>query len=183
VLLFLVAAVVVSAVAAAWDWRTGRIPNWLTYGAIVAGVVGHWVVGWVVGGAKVGLYEGAVSTFGIVFCSVAPAAMYWKGAMGGGDLKLFAAIGALCQPMLGIEAQVYALLTAAIVAPARLAYEGKLFRVLGATVAVALNPFRPEKKRRPIPQEAMTWFRLGPSVLAGTTVTLVIHYLAMLPPR
>jgi prepilin peptidase CpaA len=183
VLLFMVAAVVVSAVAAAWDWKTGRIPNWLTYGAILVGVVGHSVYGWAVANTKVGLYEGAVATCGMLFCSIAPAALYWKGAMGGGDVKLFAAVGALCQPMLGIEAQVYALLTAAIMAPARLAYEGKLFRVFGATMSVLLNPFRSEKNRRPVPEEARTWFRLGPSVLAGTTVTLVIHLLAALPPR
>lgn len=181
-LLFMVAAVSVSAVAAAWDWRTGRIPNWLTYGAIAAGVLGHLVLGWVVAGAKSGLYEGAVSVFGAVFCSLAPAVLHAKGAMGGGDLKLFAAVGALCQPMLGIEAQVYALLTAAVVAPARLAYRGELFKVLGGALSVLLNPFRSEKKRRSVPAEAMTWFRLGPSVLAGTTVTLAIHGFAALPP-
>jgi prepilin peptidase CpaA len=179
----MVAAVAVSAVAAGWDWKTGRIPNWLTYGAIAAGVLGHTIHGWVMATTKVGLYEGAVSTFGAFLCSLAPAAMYWKRAMGGGDLKLFAAIGALCQPMLGLEAQVYSLLTAAIMAPARLAYEGKLFRVLGGTMSVLLNPFRSEKKRRPVPEEAMTWFRLGPSVLAGTTVTLIVHALAALPPK
>ena len=51
--LFMVAAVAVSAVAAAWDWKTGRIPNWLTYGAILAGVVGHSVYGWAAANTKI----------------------------------------------------------------------------------------------------------------------------------
>jgi prepilin peptidase CpaA len=55
--------------------------------------------------------------------------------MGGGDLKLFAAIGALLQPLLGIEAEAYALFTAAIIALANLAYRGSLFRVLGSSFA------------------------------------------------
>ena len=176
---FLLASVFVSAAAAAWDWRTGRIPNWLTLGSAVAGIVGHGAHGWVVAGWRVGLYESAAATGGLLFCCLAPAAMYFTGAMGGGDLKLFAAIGALCQPMLGIEVQMYSLVVAAIAAPARLAYQGRLLHVLGGTLALLLNPFRSRDKRRTVPTEAKTWFRLGPSVFAGAVITLVLHTTAL----
>jgi len=162
---FLLTAIALTAIAAIWDYRTGNIPNWLTVGGLVAGVVGHLVYGWVVVSFKAGVYEGAFSVAGVLFCSLAPAVMFWKGGMGGGDLKLFAAIGALCHPLLGIEIQMYALVVAAVVAQARLAYEGRLFRVLAGSVALLLNPFRPKAQRRAPPAEAMVWFRLGPAIL------------------
>jgi prepilin peptidase CpaA len=180
-LTFLLAAVAASAIAAIVDYRTGQIPNWLTLGGIVAGVVGHLAQGWVSEGARAGLVEAGFAVGGLVFCSLAPAVLYVKGGMGGGDLKLYAAIGALCQPMLGIEAQMYSLVIAAIVAPARLAYEGKLFRVLGRSLTLLVNPLRPAVRRHEVPVEALTWFRLGPAIFGGTLVTLVIHGFALLP--
>lgn len=180
-LTFLLAAVAASAIAAFADYRTGLIPNWLTLGGIVVGVLGHLVRGWALGGFGVGLTEAAFSLGGLLFCSIAPGILYWKGGMGGGDLKLFAAIGALCQPMIGIEVQMYALVIAAIVAPARLAYEGKLFRVLASSVALIVNPLRPAEKRREVPAETLTWFRLGPAIFGGTLVALAIHGYALMP--
>jgi prepilin peptidase CpaA len=180
-LIFLLAAVAVSAIAAVVDYRTGLIPNWLTLGGVVAGLVGHLIYGWATQDLRAGLIEGAFAVAGMVFCSIAPVILYVKGGMGGGDLKLYAAIGALCQPMLGIEAQMYSMIIAAIAAPARLAYQGKLFRVLGRSFTLLLNPLRPAEKRREVPAEAMTWFRLGPAIFGGTVVTLVIHAYVLLP--
>jgi prepilin peptidase CpaA len=179
-LTFLLAAVAASAIAAFADYRTGEIPNWLTLGGIVAGVLGHFVYGWALGGFGSGLTEAAFALGGLLFCSIAPGILYWKGGMGGGDLKLYAAIGALCQPMLGIEVQMYSLVIAAIVAPARLAYEGKLFRVLASSFALLLNPLRRADKRREVPAETLTWFRLGPAIFGGTLVALVIRSYALL---
>lgn len=168
-----------SAIAAVADYRTGRIPNWLTLGGILVGVVGHVVYGWIAVDRTTGLSNGAFAVAGLLFCSLAPGLLYWKGGMGGGDLKLFAAIGALSHPMLGIEAQMYSFLIAAVIAPARLAYEGKLFAVLGASLALLLNPLRRAEKRRVLPEETLTWFRLGPAIFAGTLTTLVIHGYAL----
>jgi hypothetical protein len=69
----------------------------------------------------------------------------------------------------------YSFLVAAVLAPARLAYEGKLFSVLRASFSLLLNPLRPADKRKALPEETMTWFRLGPAIFAGTLATLVIH--------
>lgn len=169
---FLLTAVVLSAIAAVLDHKTGNIPNWLTLSGIVLGVVGHVAYGWVGSSFMAGVYGGAFSLAGVLFSSLAPAVMFSKGAMGGGDLKLFAAIGALCHPMLGIEIQLYALVVAAVVAQARLVYDGRLFRVLGGSAALLLNPFRPKEKRREPPAEAMVWFRLGPAIFAGSLFAL-----------
>jgi len=166
--LFLMAAVALSAAAAWTDWRTGRIPNWLTLGGALVAIVGHTVYGWAVEDWQTGLYQGAFSVAGLLFCSIAPAILFWKGGMGGGDVKL-------CHPLLGIETQMYALVVAAVAAPARLAYHGRLFQVLGASLALLFNPFLPPNRRRAAPAEAMTWFRLGPAILVGALVTLLVH--------
>ncbi|HYP74648.1 MAG TPA: A24 family peptidase [Polyangiaceae bacterium] len=178
--LFLSFTVVVCAVAALSDLRTGLIPNWLTLGALLAGVLGHLVYGTLLIDGRTGLHEAFASLAGLVLCAIAPGILYWKGAMGGGDLKLFAAIGALCQPLIGIEVQMYALVVAAVIAPARLAYEGRLLRVMGGTLSVALNPFLPRARRRALPPEALTSFRLGPAIFAGAALSLVLRSYALL---
>lgn len=171
----LVAAVLVTAAGAWTDWRTGQIPNWLTFGGGAAGVLGHFVIGTLAVDWSVGLVEAGFAFGGTVFCALVPMFMFYKGAMGGGDVKMFAAVGALCQPLLGIEAEMYAFVVAAVVAPARLAYEGKLLRVLGNSLSLAINPLRPEKRRREMPPEMFTWFRLGPAIFVGTVLLLLIH--------
>jgi prepilin peptidase CpaA len=178
-LYFLLIATVVTGVAAWTDFRTGHIPNWLTVPALVVGIVGHGVLGWYVAGPREGLIEAATSVAGVVLCSVAPGIMFWKGGMGGGDLKLFAALGALLHPMIGIEAEMYAFVVAALVAPARLAYEGRLFRVLKNSLALLLNPLRSKNSKQEIPPEVMTWFRLGPAIFVGTLAALIAHAYAL----
>jgi prepilin peptidase CpaA len=102
--------------------------------------------------------------------------LYAVGGGRGGDVKLLAAVGAICRTTIGIEAVFYAFLIAAIYAQARLAYEGKLLRTLGNTVAIVVNPFLPKARRRKLSKEAMTWTRLGPSVFAGTVVAVLLNW-------
>lgn len=168
-------AVAVCGVAAYTDWRTGLIPNWLTFGAILGGILAHFALGTWVGGVRLGAAEAGWSLLGMLFCSAAPLLIYFKGAMGGGDLKLFAAIGALCQPMLGIEAEMYGLVVAAVIAPAQLAARGELLRVLGNSLALVVNPLRPAARKRELPPQMMTWFRLGPAIFAGSLLVVMVH--------
>lgn len=176
----LLAGVLGTAVAAFTDYRTGLIPNWLTLGGIAAASAVHAAWAWQAGGAVAAGYALLASAAGVVFCSLAPGFLYWKGAMGGGDLKLFAAIGALFHPMLGIQAQMYAFVIAAVLAPARLAYEGRLMSVLGSTLAVLVNPVLPREKRRSLPPESLTWFRLGPAIFAGTLLAALLRGYSLL---
>jgi prepilin peptidase CpaA len=175
VIYFVLAATLAAGMAAWTDWRTGLIPNWLSLGAISLGILGHFGSGFLAGGLRTGAVEAGLALAGLLLCALAPGFMYWKGGMGGGDLKLFAAIGALCQPMLGIEAQMYGFVVAAIVVPARMAFRGELLRVLGNSLALALNPLRPAARRREVPPEVMTWFRLGPAIFAGMLLVVLAH--------
>jgi prepilin peptidase CpaA len=174
---FLIAAVVIAALAAVFDWRTGEIPNWLTHGALVVAPFAH------VAHASVGqaptveaLQEGGFSLAGALLCALVPLLLFRQNAIGGGDVKVLAAIGAILQPKLGVEAEMYAFFGAAIVAPARLAYEGKLFRTLKNAMVLLVNPFLPKDKRREVEQEAMSWFRFGPAVFVGTALAVALNW-------
>jgi prepilin peptidase CpaA len=174
---FLIAAAVVAGVAAWTDARTGHIPNWLTFGTLGVALVGHAALAWHVQHSwRAGMAELGYSLVGAIACALVPAFMYWRGAIGGGDIKLFAAIGALCHPMIGLEMETYAFVAAAILAPAKMAYEGTLFKTLGRSLALATNPFRKAENRKELPPEMMTWFRLGPAIFLGAAATVLLHW-------
>jgi prepilin peptidase CpaA len=81
---------VLGCAAVASDLRRGTIPNWLTAGGVTAGLAcglaseGARGLGWAA--------AGAVAGFALFF------AMHALGGMGGGDVKLMAAFGALLGP-------------------------------------------------------------------------------------
>ena len=174
---FLVAAVIVAALSAYADWRTGHIPNWITLGALVLAPIAHTARAATRGiGAQAALVEGGFSILGVVVCSLIPLFLYRQNALGGGDVKLFAALGGILQPVVGFEAMSYGFFAAALIAPARLAYEGKLLNTLRNVVSLAVNPFLPKAKRREIVPEAMSWFRMGPAIFLGVVVTAFLHW-------
>ena len=175
---FFVAAVVVSALAAWSDWRTGEIPNWMTLGPLLVAPVAHAVVNYVYAGSSAALEAGLFSVLGAVACGAVPLILYRFEAIGGGDIKLLAAMGAICRPMVGIECEFYAFIAAAIYAPGRLAFQGKLMTVLGNTLALVVNPFLPKKRRRELSPEMLTELRFGPSVFAGTVIAVFLNWRA-----
>ncbi len=84
---FVGGACVCALLAAAWDVGKGRIPNRLTYGGVVAGLVLRaCLFGW--RGMGDGLVAGFASA-GVFFL------FFLVRAMGGGDVKLMAAVGCL----------------------------------------------------------------------------------------
>ena len=121
-------------------------------------------------------FEGGFSVAGACVTAVVPLVLYRQNAIGGGDLKLLAALGALCHPSLGLELEMYAFMAALVIAPARLAYDGKLFRTLKNTIYLMFNPVLPKEKRKAVEPEAMTWFRLGPCIFIGVAVTTAFHW-------
>jgi prepilin peptidase CpaA len=173
----LVVAVAVALVAAVTDWRKGEIPNWLTYGALVFGPVLH--VGRMLAANQAmesALTEGGYSVAGAVVCALVPGMLYRQGAIGGGDLKLLAGIGALLQTMAGVEAEMYGFFSAALVAPAMLAYQGKLIVTIKNSFTIFTNLFVPEAKRRAVEETALSWLRLGPPMAFGVALTAYLHW-------
>lgn len=82
---FLVSASLIAAIAAVNDVRKARIPNWLTYGGLAAALVARAATGWQ--GLLSGLAGSAIAG-GVFFL------LFMVGGMGGGDMKLMAAMGA-----------------------------------------------------------------------------------------
>src|SRR3954468_19461743 len=83
-----VAALVLT--AAAIDFRSRRIPNWLTIAGVCAGLLLHGVTaGWSGIGTSLG---GMLLGFGVYLI------LYCLRAMGAGDVKLMAAVGAIIGP-------------------------------------------------------------------------------------
>jgi len=174
---FLAAAVLVTAIAALTDWRTGKIPNVLTFGALGAAPVAWVLYDLILGTSRtIALTDGCYSILGGFLCALVPLLLYSKGAIGGGDLKLFVAIGTLCRPLVGVEAEVYGFFAAALIAPIGLAYEGKLFRTLKNAVYLTVNPMLPKGRRKDIQPEVLSWFRMGPAIFLGTALAAYLHW-------
>jgi prepilin peptidase CpaA len=172
-----IVAVVVAAIAALSDWRRGEIPNWLSYGALVLGPVlhaGRMLVAHET--MEAALTEGGFSIVGALVAALVPALLYKQGAIGGGDLKLLAGLGAILQTMLGVEAEMYGFFAAALIAPARLAYEGKLIATLKNAFTILANLFLPKAKQRHVEETALSWFRLGPALFFGVALTAYLHW-------
>ncbi len=174
-----VLALAVSATAAWYDWRTGHIPNWLTFGAFGVGLALHGGYAMVAAGPKGAAMAAGYSVLGAFVCALVPLLLYRLEAIGGGDVKLLAALGAILRPMLGIEAELYGFLAVAVIMPAYLAYEGKLGAVLSNTMAIVKNPFLPKSRRKQVPQEMLTSVRFGPGIFAGTCCAAAMHWSAL----
>ena len=161
-------ALLITAIAAVTDWRTGHIPNWLTLPPIVIAPIA-----W---GVTYGIAPALESILGILICGLVPYLLFRKGAMAGGDVKLFAALGALTGIFVGVEAQFFSFFAATILALGALAWRGLLFKTLANAARIALNPLLPEKHRREVSTENLNEFRLGASIFAGTLAALALHH-------
>ena len=178
--LLLTCCLVFVGVAAAWDLRTGHIPNGLTLGGLGVGFALHVVVHLVdlrSSGLASACLAGVVNaSLGVFLCGLAPYLLFRASAMGGGDVKLLAGVGAFIGPTIGLELELSAFIAMALFAPIRLAYEGKLLTVLGNTLILVVNPFLPKRKRREVPRELMTALEFGPAVFVANLVVMAAHW-------
>lgn len=164
--------------AAVTDLRTGLIPNLLTLPTLVITPLVRLAIAG----------PGALDTclVGALLCGGVPALLFAARAMGGGDVKLFAAIGALTGPLTGLEIQLTAYLLALLYALCLLAYRGTLI----ATLLRALRLLVPRRRARRAHDttspahaptqavaDAATSLRLGAPILAATLLALALRVL------
>jgi prepilin peptidase CpaA len=119
-------AVAATALAAGTDARTGRIPNPLTVPLLAGALLLHFFSG----GAG-GLLASIV---GAAVCAATPLVLFSRGGMGGGDVKLFAALGALVGATPGLEIQIVAFVVTGAVAVVGLVRQRRLSYVLKASL-------------------------------------------------
>lgn len=170
--LFLATAVAISVVAGGIDWRSGRIPNWLTLPALGLGLVGH--------ALHRGLLGFADSVFGVVAAGAVPWLLYRSTqgtGIGGGDVKLFAALGALLGGAVALELEFLAFGLLAVFALVRLAFLGRLLNVLGNVARLIVSPLTPSRRRRRPELEAYFEMRMGPAIALATLSVALADYL------
>lgn len=152
----------VAAIAAAWDWRTGRIPNWLTLPALVLAPLAY--------GLLLGPRFAVQSAVALLICGMIPYLLFRHGAMGGGDVKLFAALGAITGVSLttGLEIELASLIVALVFTLGRLAWDGGLVRTLRNALFMVINPLLPATRRHEVRPELMTVVRMGLPIFVAT---------------
>jgi prepilin peptidase CpaA len=117
--------------SAAFDWRTRRVPNWLTFGITAVGVALA-AVQW----TPVSI-PGALGGFALGLLLMLPG--HVVGATGAGDVKLFAAFGTLLGPMgIGV-AFVYTTLIGGVLALAVAVHRRRLQETLQETATLVVT--------------------------------------------
>jgi prepilin peptidase CpaA len=117
-----ISALAVTLTAAWTDWRTRRIPNWLTMSALVLGLgINAVAAGWP--GAKASL-EGA----GLAMAVLLPFVI--ARGLGAGDWKLMIAIGALLGPGMLVVTLLASIFVSGLMAMVHLVRHGKVMTTL-----------------------------------------------------
>lgn len=114
---FVSALLVVAALIDGWKLR---VPNWLTYSMVLAGLL----VSVVVGGVSGGLWSLAGAALGLAV--LLP--LYAVGGMGAGDVKLLAGVGAWVGPWVLLDAFVSSVFVGAVLALLLVACSGEVRR-------------------------------------------------------
>ena len=144
----LVLLIVVLAVAGLWDWRTRLVPNWLTYPAMVLGMVWWGLWGWLGGEVDRGVIESLV---GLGAGLIPFAVIFAAGGLGGGDVKLMGAVGALSAHWECVLAGAfYAFVIGALMAVVLMARHGLIRQTLGRIFQAALAGASRTKVEEPV---------------------------------
>jgi prepilin peptidase CpaA len=118
----LLIALALAVIAAFWDIKQRRIPNWLTYPGIGLGFVLRGLLfGWKGLGSAV---TGCLFVGGIMFL------FYAVRAMGAGDVKLMAAIGSVVGPRQGVVVLLATAICGGIMAIIYAVYRGRMWATL-----------------------------------------------------
>jgi prepilin peptidase CpaA len=172
---FLLAAAMTALVAAFIDLRTGHIPNGLTLGALAVAPIAHFVVTVLrTHSASAATMSLGASLLGAALSAVLPLMMYRSLGLGGGDVKLFAAIGALAHAGVGLHAETYAFVFGMVWALVVVTRSGRLASTFGNVAALVSTPLRRSTESREVRREPMTPIPFGPAILAGTVFAAVM---------
>lgn len=161
-------SVLLTAAAAAWDLRTGTIPNRLVLAGAVAGLALRLGVTANSGSASDVAWALGLAVVGMALVSLVPLLLYRAGGIGGGDVKLLAVVGAVLGPFLGLEVELYAFAATLLYAPARLIWDGNLVASMRTIGQLVVTPLVPRHRRpHPVATSELTSFRFGPAIFAG----------------
>jgi prepilin peptidase CpaA len=157
------------ALTAAWtDHRTGTIPNRLTISALFFGL-GLGLASGTAGGFLLAI-AGAFAT------ALVPLILFRFGAMGGGDVKLFAALGALLGAGSALEAEIVAFFLGAIQGMIVWYKNGQLKHgLLQAAILAIPTGLKKRALNGGAIQTVSTEIRFGPAIFVATTTTILLR--------
>ena len=130
-LLMCLPALALVAWAAATDWRSRRIPNWLTFSLALGGLAQSLAFGALCtpGQSLTGFAVG----FGLTFV------LFALRAVQGGDVKLLAAVGAWVGPVGALQVFCVEAIVGAVMVLAQSAAQGRLRKLMNNTAVLAVN--------------------------------------------
>ncbi|PBI94997.1 Type IV leader peptidase family protein [Variovorax boronicumulans] len=163
-------------VAAVSDWRSYRIPNWLTFGGACFALI------YVTMAARTPA-SGAASAFGglaVGFAAMLP--FYALGIMGAGDVKLMAMTGAFLGPQQTLMAVLFTFIAGGVAALAFAIHRRRLAHMLGNVKATAqgmvistIAGMRPDGRLQA--SQSVGKLPYGVCIAAGTVVQVLAHQL------
>jgi prepilin peptidase CpaA len=159
----LLAMAVTCAVTDLWK---GRIYNAVTYPAIALGFIVQ-IATW----GLPGLWS-ALGGFAVGFFP--PFILFALGGLGGGDVKILAAVGAAAGYVAATEALILGFLFGTVIGLGQLAWQGVLFKSLWRCVRFLVGLVVPGVPRVPLVPEGqkLTLERFGVAICLGTIATM-----------
>jgi prepilin peptidase CpaA len=164
---FQIAAIALAIVAAVWDLKSRRIPNFLTFGSALVAIVVHGYYG--------GLPAAGWSLIGWLIGVAFFLPFFALGGMGAGDVKLLAAIGAWLGPGATVWVALFSLICGGVLGLAVALAYGYLTQAF-SNILWMFQFWRSEGPK-PVPEVTLATHK-GPRlayavpVLAGLMVTL-----------
>lgn len=166
------ALALVGLVAAIWDIRTRLLPDWLTLGGMLLGLVLA---------VALGGWDGLVSAF---FGLLGGLGVFWLlcslGMMGGGDVLLMGAMGALLGWPLVLMGLLYSALAGALLGLGISAARGHLLRVFGNLWVAVASTFRPKRPRVKLADLSTDELPYGVAIAAGCSWAALTAYVPAL---
>jgi prepilin peptidase CpaA len=163
-----VLALLLLGLCAYWDLRYRKIPNWATLPGIVLGLgMSISFGGW--GGMK-------ASGLGFLIGFVALLVLFVLGWMGGGDVKLMAAVGALKGYPFVVSALFYSLIVGVVIGVAMLIWNRKTQRTFKNLFFVVASRFSPLIPKQNINPEETQKLPFGLAIVLGTVWAMIAGY-------
>ena len=156
-------------VAAIFDIRQRRVPNWLTYGAALAALAFQISAGSLSDGLAGGLACGAI---GIL--------LYLVSRLGAGDAKLLIAIGAWLGLGLGLDVALWTLFGGAVVGVVMLLVRGQMLSMIREMWVSVLTLSTPGA--RPVMARGDFSFPLAPVMAAAFALVMLVPALRPVSP-
>ncbi|MBN2714380.1 MAG: prepilin peptidase [Deltaproteobacteria bacterium] len=145
------------------DIKKGVIPNWLTLPTLVLGLIMGFVAN-----SWMGFGMALLSAFAT---AMVPLILFYMSAMGGGDVKLFAAIGALLGIDLSLQVLMASFMVGALWGIGLWSVRGEIKQRI-RVASHKLLPQRLTRIRSETTALSQTYIKFGPAILAGCILTM-----------